>query len=294
METLLRKIPPAEMGKTMEGIFQKSSLDQKEKDKLEKDFPVPFAICSFGDSSSGGDKKDIKKEKTFIMCNHNKVANGEYRSPWNNKVYKAGGVKTSTKSPQTDDMLLDLEKKFNNVWSAYAKLYYGSQAVSSCFLGETEDKKFQAVFCIHKASDDGAWHSYHIVHMDDPTEKTCQYHVTSTVWVQVNPDCSEYNSSSHPTKVDASVYLTKSVSKVMKIERFFLEEYHLQNIGSIVEANEIDMRSNLEQVYFPKTKDIMDSIQKEPEKPRQVNPLMGMIMDSNVLKKKKLGQKAGP
>ena len=262
-----------------------SSLDQKAKDKLENDFPVPFAICEFDDDSKP------KKEKTFIMCSHNKVATGEYRSPWNNKVYKKGGIECpSTKSPQTDDMLLDLEKKFNNVWSAYAKLYYGSQAVSSCFLGETESKNFQAVFCIHKSAEEGAWHSYHIVHMDDPEEKTCRYHVKSTVWVTVNPDCSDYTD---PTKVDISAYLTKTVSKVMKIERFFLEEYHLQNIGSIVEANEIDIRSNLEQVHIPKTKDIMDSMQKEPEKPRPaVNPLMGMIMDSNVLKKKKLGQKS--
>ena len=262
----------------MDGL-EKSSLDPKAKEKLDQEFPVPFAVCTFDGDTKG---------KSFIMCRQNKVKDGEYRSPWSNKVYKKGGVKTSTKSNQTDEMLLELEKKFNTVWSAYAKLYYGAKAVSSCFLGETEEKKFQAVFCIHKACDEGAWHSYHTVLMDDPEEKTCQYHVTSSVWVKVDPDCSEYTD---PTTVDASALLTKSVSKVMKIERFFLTEFHLQNIGSIVEAVEIEIRSNLEQVLLPKTKDIMDTIQKEPEQPRQrVNPLMGMIMDSNVLKKKKLGQ----
>lgn len=272
----------------MQGIIQKSSsLDAKKKDQLEKDFPVPFAVCSF-DTNNNGSASSAKKEKPFVMCNYNKVANGEYRSPWNNKVYQKGGVLTATKSPQTDEMLLFLENKFNTVWSAYAKMYYGSQAVSSCFLGETESKKFQAVFCILKSCEEGAWHGHHVVHLDDPEETTCKYHVLSTVWVQVNPDCSDY---SDPTKVDASAYLTKELHKVMKIERFFLEEYHLQNIGSLVETNEIEMRSSLEQVLLPKTKDVIDSMQKEPEKPRKANPLMGMIMDSNVLKNKKMGQK---
>eukprot|EP00527_Entomoneis_sp_CCMP2396_P003317 CAMPEP_0198143890 /NCGR_PEP_ID=MMETSP1443-20131203/11416_1 /TAXON_ID=186043 /ORGANISM="Entomoneis sp., Strain CCMP2396" /LENGTH=281 /DNA_ID=CAMNT_0043807193 /DNA_START=197 /DNA_END=1042 /DNA_ORIENTATION=- len=274
MEALLRKIPPADLPKTMEAA--EKVVDKATMAKLEKTFPVPFTVCSFDDDDD---------EKAFIMCPSNNVADGEYRSPFTNNVFKKGGKKGSAKSKQTDEVLLDLEKKFNNVWEAYTKLYYGREAVGSVYLGETAARQFLGIFCIHKSCEDGLWNSYHEVQMDDPEEKTCQYHVNSTVWVVVNPD-HDYKDN---TTTDVSAYLTKRTSKVLKIEKFFLEEYHVQNIGSIVEANEIDIRSNLEQVYLPKTKDIMDTIQKEPEGPRQVNPLMGMIMDSSVLKKKKMG-----
>lgn len=210
---------------------------------------------------------------------------GEYRSPWSNKVFTKDGKKTTTNSQQTDEALLKLEKKFNNVWSAYAKLYYGADAVSSCYLGETDSNSFLGTLCIHKSCDDGMWCSHHVVQMDDPEETTCQYHVTSTVWLVVNPE-----TPNETTTLDISAFLTKTTSRVMKIEKFSLEDFHLKNIGTIVESNEIELRSSLEQVHIPKTKDIIDSIQKEPEGPRQVNPLMGMIMDSSVLKKKKLGE----
>mmetsp|Transcript_32798 Transcript_32798/g.68394 ORF Transcript_32798/g.68394 Transcript_32798/m.68394 type:complete len:220 (-) Transcript_32798:167-826(-) len=219
------------------------------------------------------------------MCSDNKVAEGEYRSPWTNNVFQKNGENGSAKNNQLDETLLDLERKFNNVWSVYTNLYYGSEAVGSCFLTETDSKNFVGIFCIHKSCSDGAWNSYHVVQIDDPNEKTCQYHVTSTVWVVVNPE-----HGYDDTTVDISAHLTKSTSSVMKIEKFSLDEYHLQNIGTIVEANELDMRSHLEQVHLPNTEAVMDKIQKEPETPRQVNPLMGMIMDSSLLKKSKMGQ----
>lgn len=62
---------------------------------------------------------------------------------------------------------------------------------------------------------------------------------------------------------------------------------HIENIGTILEANEIEMRSNLERVLIPNTVEVIGAIQKEPEAPKAVNPLVGMIMSSDVLKKKK-------
>mmetsp|Transcript_12345 Transcript_12345/g.34216 ORF Transcript_12345/g.34216 Transcript_12345/m.34216 type:complete len:276 (+) Transcript_12345:57-884(+) len=272
MEALLRKVPPADLPKILNG------LDTDTKAQLEKSFPAPFSVCEFED-----DVDD--EEKPFIMCPSNRVAPGEYRSPWSNKVFKADGKEGTSKTNQNDKSLLEIETKFNNVWAAYARLYYGSEAVSSVYLGETESKQFLGVFCIHKSCDEGLWNGYHIVQMDDPKEGSCRYHVSSTVLAVVNPE-----HELKDTSVEFSSFLTKQTSKVMKIEKFSMDEYHLQNIGSLVEANEIDIRTQLEQVHMPKTKEVMDTIQKEPEAPREMNPLMGLIMDSTVLKKKQMGE----
>jgi hypothetical protein len=69
---------------------------------------------------------------------------------------------------------------------------------------------------------------------------------------------------------------------------------HIENLGTLIEANEIDLRSSMERVHVPKTQEIMNDIQKsEPKRPVAVNPLMGMIMNSDMLKKKLANEAAG-
>jgi hypothetical protein len=62
---------------------------------------------------------------------------------------------------------------------------------------------------------------------------------------------------------------------------------HIENIGDIIESNEIDLRSMIEQVHVPKTQSILIDIQKQaPKKPQGPNPIMGLMMESDVLKKR--------
>jgi hypothetical protein len=71
---------------------------------------------------------------------------------------------------------------------------------------------------------------------------------------------------------------------------------HIENLGEMIEDNETEMRSNFQQVYLPKTHAIVQDIQKKPvpaqDKPPAVNPLMGMMMNSDVLKKRLAKQAA--
>jgi hypothetical protein len=61
---------------------------------------------------------------------------------------------------------------------------------------------------------------------------------------------------------------------------------HIEHIGTLIESNEIDLRSNLERVLIPKNHETLDAIQKKQISRPQMNPLMGMVMNSDVLKKK--------
>ena len=267
--------------------------------QLETSFPVPFAISQSANNA-----------KPFILCPHNQVAPQKYRSPFSNDiVYDAhkGEILSSSPASPMDPALVDLERKFNSVWEAYAQLYYGTSAndrdptttISSVYLSETPDGKFLGIFAIHKqveSSSPSCWNSYHVVQMDDPVDHACHYHVHSTVWVSLTPTYSASNSrtknrtASTPTTMDASAIVTKTTARMMKIDTLALEASHLQNVGTIIEANEMELRSNLEQVHFPKTMDMGKTVLEKKTDTRssseaQTNQsLMEMIMDSSILK----------
>jgi F-actin capping protein, beta subunit len=281
---------------------------------------LPFDILEFEDNDDG--------EKDFIACRSNKVSgsggsSGDYvfRSPWTNKVYNASSVlgkqKSTTKTTKMkssdaacnssmDEDLYVLQSKFNGVWEAYKNLYYGHEAVGSVYLSETspspttaDQQAFLGFFAIHKKCTQGSWNSMHIVTMDSMTptqdQDACTYRVSTTVLmvldnpdVNSNDDDEKVDASKSKTRVDISAFLQKDVTKECKIQRSILEMCHIENIGTIIEANEIELRSNLERVDIPNAKEVMDSIQKEPERPRgQVNPLMGIMMGSDVFQKRK-------
>jgi len=234
-------------------------------DALAKKYQLPFEVMDVED----------KGERPFLICRYNRVGD-KHRSPWTNDLYpKADGD-----GPQEDDELRNLELKVNHVWDAYKNLYYGPQAVGSVYLQDSDKEAFRGVFGIQKKCGAGSWNSIHFIHVDNPEEKTCSYRVESSVLMILEPSIAG--------TVDLSASLSKQTSKVCKIQKTMLEASHIENIGKLVEANEIDLRSNLERVHIPKLQEILDNIQKKKEKSYRpaVNPLMGMIMESDVLKKK--------
>jgi hypothetical protein len=109
----------------------------------------------------------------------------------------------------------------------------------------------------------------------------CEYRVETFVVVVLDP------SDDKDLQVDLSASLSKDVTKQCKITPSMMTASHIENIGEIIESNEMDLRSQLERVQVPKVVELIDSLMKEKTKFKPpVNPLMGMIMDSSVLKKK--------
>jgi len=180
----------------------------------------------------------------------------------------------------------------NAVWESYKNLYYGNEAVSSVYLSERKDQlgPFQGSFCIQKKCPSGSWNSLHIVRVDQPMEAECVYHAESYIVLIVQPDnLGEQNPTSCTitTSMDIGASLSKQTTVTSKIQNLFINSSHIENIGALIEDNEIVMRSNLEQVYLPKHEEIMDKILKPKRSMHMApNPLMAMMMDSDILKKK--------
>lgn len=233
------------------------------------------------------EKEEEEGEKPFIMCRQNRIGD-KHRSPWTQVLYpksESVSVNDATKH-EDDELLLEIEQKFNVVWGAYTALYYGHNAVSSVFLSETEKRELTGFFAVQKKCDEGSWNSMHFMSMEPPTSKTCTYRIVSHVLLVLKPEINGRES----TTVDLSAALSKDTTKALKIVPAFIMASHIENIGTILESNEIEIRSNLERVHIPNTVDVTDALQKEPEEPKMANPLMGMIMTSDILKKKKAGK----
>lgn len=201
------------------------------------------------------------------------------------------GMEEGCADDDDDDPLRPLEASLNEVWDAYKNLYYGHEAVGSVFLRQsTAGYSFEALFGIQKKSSTGSWNSVSWVRANEPEEQECMYTVHTSVCVILVPtlDGSD-NENCSTTTTDVSLTLSKEVTRTCKIQPekgIPIPVSHIEHIGTIIEANEIDLRSNMEKVLIPKNQEILDFVQKKQLRRPQVNPLMGMVMNSDVLKKK--------
>ena len=106
---------------------------------------------------------DDVKHREFLKCEYNRDGDS-YRSPWSNKYFPEASEEAVY--PSSD--LLQLEQKFNDVFSRYAMLYFDS-ALTSVYLFDTEYEGFGGCFLIKKACDpsqgvqEGTWDSIHVL-----------------------------------------------------------------------------------------------------------------------------------
>ncbi|GAX14615.1 capping protein (actin filament) muscle Z-line, beta [Fistulifera solaris] len=288
VQSILQKSPPADLETNLEKIRTNVLKDNTDAlDSLSKKYLIPLQVC----------RSDDPGERPFLKCRYNQK-DGKHRSPWTNALHP------KTDEPEERDDFRLFELSFNEVWDAYKNLYYGHEAVGSVFLRDTSDQKglgpFSGMFGIYKKkSGCGTWNSVSIVHVDnvgkDDTFDFRSYKVETSVWLVLDDatlqDGEEINTKEQATdslKVDLSATLSKEVTKELKILPNMLFASHVENIGELIEANEMDLRSQLERVSIPKLVEMMDMLMKEKETSFRppVNPLMGMIMGSDILKKK--------
>jgi len=109
----------------------------------------------------------------------------------------------------------------------------------------------------------GTWDSIHVVEVQD-TKKTAHYKLTSTVMLTIETETSATG------QVSLAGSLTRQDEKDFPVND---ANPHVSNIGRMIEDMEIKLRNTLEQIYFGKTKDI-------------VNELRNM-MSTNVLNQRK-------
>uniref|UniRef100_A0A8C2Y0Z4 F-actin-capping protein subunit beta n=1 Tax=Capra hircus TaxID=9925 RepID=A0A8C2Y0Z4_CAPHI len=152
--------------------------------------------------------------------------------------------------------------------SSPAPRRYFEGGVSSVYLWDL-DHGFAGVILIKKAGDGskkikGCWDSIHVVEVQEKSSgRTAHYKLTSTVmlWLQTN------KSGSGTMNLGGS--LTRQMEKDETVSDC---SPHIANIGRLVEDMENKIRSTLNEIYFGKTKDIVNglrSVQTFADKSKQ-------------------------
>jgi capping protein beta len=197
--------------------------------------------------------KDKASNRDYLLCDYNRDGDS-YRSPWSN-----------TYDPPIDDgavpsdRVRELEIQANTAFDSYRELYFEG-GVSSAYLWDL-DHGFAGVILIKKVGDGskqvkGCWDSIHVVEVKENSKSRSTgkdtYKLTSTVmlWLETNKD------GSGTMKLGGS--LTRQDERDMQYDE--AAHPHIANIGLMIEEMENKMRNTLNEIYFGKTKDIVNDL----------------------------------
>ncbi|TRZ25203.1 hypothetical protein HGM15179_001889 [Zosterops borbonicus] len=232
---LMRRLPPQQIEKNLSDLID---LVPSLCEDLLSSVDQPLKIA-----------RDKVVGKDYLLCDYNRDGDS-YRSPWSNKY-----------DPPLEDgampsaRLRKLEVEANNAFDQYRDLYFEG-GVSSVYLWDL-DHGFAGVILIKKAGDGskkikGCWDSIHVVEVQEKSSgRTAHYKLTSTVmlWLQTNKTGS------------GTMNLGGSLTRQMeKDETVSDSSPHIANIGRLVEDMENKIRSTLNEIYFGKTKDIVNGL----------------------------------
>ncbi|XP_065166118.1 F-actin-capping protein subunit beta isoform X2 [Atheta coriaria] len=235
---LMRRLPPQEIEKNLVDLID---LAPGLCDDLLSSVDQPLKIV-----------KDKQTKQDYLLCDYNRDGDS-YRSPWSN-----------TYDPPLDDgslpseRLRKLEVEANSAFDLYREMYFEG-GVSSVYFWDLE-YGFAGVILIKKTGDGskkikGCWDSIHVVEVTERTlGRNPLYKMTSTVmlWLQTNKP------SSGTMNLGGS--LTRQVEQTLACNE---TNPHIANIGKMVENMENQIRNTLNEIYFSKTKDIVNSLRSE-------------------------------
>eukprot|EP00055_Hartaetosiga_balthica_P004305 m.11087 g.11087 ORF g.11087 m.11087 type:complete len:269 (-) comp3775_c0_seq1:141-947(-) len=231
---LMRRLPPQNVEENLTGVID---LVPSLCEELLSSIDQPLKIAK---DSSG---------KDYLLCDYNRDADS-YRSPWTNKY-----------DPPLDDgavpseSLRELEITANQAFDVYRDLYYEG-GVSSVYLWDLQEG-FAGVILIKKVGDGskkikGCYDSIHVFEVQETSRgANATYKLTSTVmlWLETNKESS------------GMMQLGGSLTRQQK-QQFTVSDAspHIANIGGMVEEMENKMRNTLNEIYFGKTKDVVNSL----------------------------------
>jgi len=233
---LMRRLPPSQIEDNLVGLID---LVPDLVEQLLSAVDQPLKVAH-----------DQVSKRDYLLCDYNRDADS-YRSPWSNK-YSPNIDDGAVPSPE----LRKLEIVANEVFDIYRDLYFEG-GVSSVYCWDL-DEGFAACILIKKVQDQskkgqpmkGAWDSIHVVEVQDSKTKA-HYKLTSTVMLSIE---TETSATGH---VSLAGSLTRQDEKDFPVSD---ATPHVSNIGKMVEDMEIKLRTTLEQIYFGKTKDIVNEL----------------------------------
>ncbi|ESN95613.1 hypothetical protein HELRODRAFT_86506 [Helobdella robusta] len=232
---LMRRLPPQKIDKNLSDLID---LVPNLCEDLLSAVDQPLQIM-----------RDKEVGKDFLLCDYNRDGDS-YRSPWTNQY-----------QPPIDDgavpseRLRKLEIEANSAFDQYRDMYYEG-GVSSVYLWDL-DHGFAGVILIKKAGDGsnkikGCWDSIHVVEVQEKSSgRAAHYKLTSTamLWLQTS------KSGSGTMNLGGS--LTRQAESDFNVGE---ASPHIANIGRMVEEMENKIRNTLNDIYFGKTKDIVNGL----------------------------------
>ncbi|XP_032519027.1 F-actin-capping protein subunit beta [Danaus plexippus] len=232
---LMRRLPPQQIEKNLTDLID---LVPSLCEDLLSSVDQPLKIAQ--DRSNG---------KDYLLCDYNRDGDS-YRSPWSN-----------TYDPPLEDgsmpseRLRKLEIEANHAFDQYREMYFEG-GVSSVYLWDM-DHGFAGVILIKKAGDGsqkikGCWDSIHVVEVVEKSSgRNAHYKLTSTamLWLQTNKEGS--GTMNLGGSLTRQAEQDSAVSDVTP---------HIANIGRMVEDMENKIRNTLNDIYFGKTKDIVNGL----------------------------------
>jgi len=233
---LMRRLPPSQIEDNLAGLID---LVPDLMEDLLSAVDQPLKVAH-----------DKTAKRDYLLCDYNRDGDS-YRSPWTNKY-----------TPPLDDghvpsaELRALEVEANETFDIYRDLYFEG-GISSVYCWDL-DEGFAACILIKKSQDQskkgqpmkGTWDSIHVVEVTGPKTKS-KYKLTSTVMLTIETD------SKATGKVSLAGSLTRQDERENPVSN---TSPHVSNIGRMVEDMEIKLRLTLEQIYFGKTKDIVNEL----------------------------------
>jgi capping protein beta len=225
--------------------------------------------------------EDPASNRRFLLCEFNRHMDS-YRSPFSDTYVPP----LSGDDQHLPIALATFESHSNEVWDAYTQLYYGKEALGSVYVKEVANASFLACFLVQKTVDgderlaEGQWNSAHIVHVGNVSKGTVMFRISSTISIAMDPTSG--------TCVSAQV--TRETEEQRKVSDRPAAVYanHLESIGKMIESIEIDMRSNLDVVTIPKTREVLMGLRSSCAGGRPAGiPIMMARPPSSAFTKKK-------
>jgi len=242
---LMRRLPPQQIEKNLSDLID---LVPDLCEDLLSSVDQPLKIA-----------RDKVLGKDYLLCDYNRDGDS-YRSPWSN-TYDPPLEDDAYAPAMPSERLRKLEVDANAAFEQYLQMYFEG-GVSSVYLWDLENG-FAGVILIKKAGDGsrkikGCWDSIHVVEVvEKSTGRGARYKLTSTamLWLQTSKPGS------------GTMNLGGSLTRQLEQECPVSETSpHIANIGKMVEDMENKIRSTLNEIYFGKTRDIVNGL-------RSVNPL---------------------
>ena len=98
-----------------------------------------------------------------------------------------------------------------------------------------------------KGIKEGSWDSIHVVRVS-LEQKKARYRVTSTVFLKM------ISTNAHYGDLEIAGTLSKLKEDQMTIDTKSGDEFHIANIGRLIEQNETDIRTDMDSIYINKTR----------------------------------------